>query len=103
MNKKMHRKNNKFQLIRKTAAWAGILALVILYAVTFVLAVSGKASEDLLMGCIVASVLVSVLIYAVILAARVLENRNPADVSANQNPSSAEDGRDVGNQNPTEK
>lgn len=74
----------KYPLIRRIAAWAGIILLLTMYIVTFVLAVSGKASKDLLIACLVSTVLVSVILYAMILVTKRLENRSADDREENK-------------------
>lgn len=65
-----------FDKIKKAAAWAGILLLGGIYLVTFILGISGNpATQSLLMACIICTVIIPVLLYAMMILARTLEGR----------------------------
>ena len=64
--------------IKRILAWAGILLLAALYLVTFILGITGSpATRDLLMACVICTVIVPVLIYAMMMIARILERKDP--------------------------
>lgn len=57
--------------MKRIMAWAGILLLAAIYLVTFLVGLMGKAdAKDLLMGCILSTVLVPVVLYAMLMTAR---------------------------------
>ena len=62
---------------KKIFAWAGLVILAVLYLTTFILGLFGSpATHDLFMACIVCTVVVPVLLYAMILLMKLLENRH---------------------------
>ena len=67
--------------IRKAAAWIGITLLLGIYAVTFILGVFGNEhTQDLFKAALLLTVLVPVLLYAMLLTARILgRNRDDED------------------------
>ena len=67
----------RFNRIRKVAAWAGIVILAGLYLITFILGVFGnEATDDLFKACVVCTVLVPVLFYAMLLFGRSVSGRD---------------------------
>ena len=67
----------KIERMKKIAAWAGIVLLAGIYLITFVLGITGNAqTKDLLMACVICTVLVPVLMYAMIMITRTLSGEN---------------------------
>ena len=59
--------------MRKIAAWAGLILLAVLILATFILGVfGGPETHNLFMACAVCTVVVPVLMYAMMLIARML-------------------------------
>lgn len=59
--------------IRKILAWAGIILLAALYLTTFFLGIFGSPrTTDLLKACVVLTVVVPVLLYAMMMLAKIL-------------------------------
>ena len=71
----------RLEKMKKIAAWCGIVLLAGLYLATVILGLLGSEStKSLLMACIVCTVVVPVLLYAMILMAKVLGGKDaPAD------------------------
>ncbi len=65
--------------IKRIGAWCGIILLLGLYLATFIAGISGRATKELLMACVICTVLVPVLFYAVALTAKVLRKDDPED------------------------
>ena len=66
----------KYHRIRRIAAWAGIIILTGIFLATFILGVAGNEdTKDLFTACVVCSVLVPVLFYAIFLVARAASRR----------------------------
>ncbi|MCD7817955.1 MAG: hypothetical protein LUH07_02735 [Lachnospiraceae bacterium] len=71
------------QKLKRIAALIGAVFLIGLYVVTLILALTGSsASQNMLMASIICTVLVSVLAYAMMLAARMLEHPDENDSDA---------------------
>lgn len=73
--------------LKRILAWIGIIVLLGLYLTTFLLGILGNEStKDLLLASIVCTVVVPVLLYAMLLVARVLsgsKKEDPDDPSQN--------------------
>ncbi|MCD7736985.1 MAG: hypothetical protein LUI07_08520 [Lachnospiraceae bacterium] len=68
------------QKLKRIAALIGAVLLIGMYVVTLILALVGSsATQNMLMASIVCTVLVSVLVYAMMLAARVLGHSDKDD------------------------
>jgi|GEM_PF-3133513 len=66
----------RLKKLQRIAAMAGVVLLLGLYLVTFILGVFGNAdTQKLFMACVVLTVLVPVLLYAMFLTARILSGR----------------------------
>lgn len=62
---------------QRAVAWVGIILLLGIYLVTFLLGIFGsEATKDMFMACLVCSVVIPCLMYAMLLIARILENKN---------------------------
>ena len=84
----------KIEKMKKIAAWAGILLLAGIYLVTFILGITGKAeTKDLLMACIICTVLVPVLMYAMLMMTKTLSGKNVigSDLQGDPEKKTAED------------
>ena len=78
----------KIEKMKKIMAWAGILLLAGIYLTTFIIGLTGKAeTKDLLMACIICTVLVPVIMYAMLLIARTLSGKNTIDPGEKKDPS----------------
>ena len=63
--------------IKKILAWTGIIVLVLLYLVTFLLGVFGNPhTQNMLKACIVLTVVIPVLIYAMMMLAKILSRKH---------------------------
>ena len=63
--------------LKKILAWTGIIILAVLYLTTFFLGIFGNArTHTMLMACIICTVIVPVLMYAMLLLAKVLTHRH---------------------------
>ena len=64
---RIEKQRKKIQRMKRIMAWAGIIILALLYIAVFVIGLAGKAgTQDLLMVCIIGTVLVPVTMYAMI-------------------------------------
>ena len=65
---------------KRAVAWIGILILLGVYLATVILGIFGsEATADMFMACIICSVVIPCLMYAMLLIARILENKNKED------------------------
>ena len=63
--------------LKKILAWIGIIVLLSLYLITFIVGVTGgPQTKNLLLACIALTVIVPVLLYAMMLLAKVLSGKN---------------------------
>ncbi len=68
--------------LKRILAWAGVVILVLLYLVTFILGVTGTAeTRDLLMAAVMCTVIVPVLMYGMLLVAKVLSGHKEPPVA----------------------
>ncbi len=75
----------KIERMKKIMAWAGILLLAGIYLITFIIGLTGKAeTRDLLMACVICTVLVPVIMYAMLMMAKTLSGRNVIDPDAEE-------------------
>ncbi len=59
--------------MKRVAAWAGIILLLAIYLITIVLGILGKGdTKDLLMAAFMATVLVPVILYGLLLIPRLM-------------------------------
>ncbi len=66
--------------LKRIVAWVGILILLGIYLATFILGIFGsEATKNMFLACIVCSVVIPCLMYAMLLIARILENKNKED------------------------
>lgn len=64
--------------LKRIMAWIGIFLLAALYLITFFLGIAGsEATRGLFMACIICTVVLPCLMYAMILLAKVLGNPKP--------------------------
>ena len=67
----------KIKRMKRILAVAGLLLLAVIYLATFILGLTGKAeTKDLLMACIVCTVIVPVLMYAMMMVAKILSRED---------------------------
>lgn len=65
---------------KRIVAWIGVLILLGVYLATVILGIFGsEATSDMFMACIICSVVIPCLMYAMLLIARILENKNKED------------------------
>ena len=77
----------RIKRMKQIVAWIGIIFLVSLYLITFILGVFGSPrTQGLFMGCLVCTVVVPVLIYAMMLIAKRLENADKDLLPPAKNP-----------------
>ena len=82
----------KIRRMKQIMAWAGIILLAALYIATFVIGLMGKAgTQDLLMVCIIGTVLVPVTMYAMIKLTDTLSGKNVIDPEAGEEEGSEQD------------
>ena len=62
--------------IRKIFALLCVIGLLALYVVTFIAGVSGKASKELLMACIVRTVLIPGILYGMMIFAKLFDKKD---------------------------
>ncbi|MDO5344272.1 MAG: hypothetical protein Q4E91_00800 [Lachnospiraceae bacterium] len=68
--------------IKRILAWAGIVLLLGMYLITFLLGILGnEATKDMLLASIACTIVLPVLLYAMLLLARLLSGsgRKPSD------------------------
>lgn len=71
--------------LKKILAWAGIILLAGIYLTTFILGFFGSpATADLLKASIVCTVVVPVLMYAMLLLARVLKDKDHSSAASEE-------------------
>ena len=69
--------NPRVRRMKKIAAWAGIIILAVVYLTTFIVGITGAGNTpDLLIACLACTVLVPVVMYAMILAAKRLSKQS---------------------------
>ena len=72
----------KIRRMKQIMAWTGIIVLALLYIITFIIGIMGKAgTQKLLLACIIGTVLVPVTMYAMIRITDTLSGKNTAPFS----------------------
>ncbi len=65
----------KIKRMKRILAVAGLILLGVIYLATFILGLTGSAqTKDLLMACVVCTVVVPVLMYAMLMITRILSH-----------------------------
>ena len=74
----------KVKKMKRVLAIAGIVILAVIYLATFIIGLMGKAeAKDLLMACIVCTVVVPVLMYAMLMVEKILSRSETDEVPGN--------------------
>ena len=85
----------KIRRMKQIMAWTGIIVLALLYIITFIIGIMGKAgTQKLLLACIIGTVLVPVTMYAMIRITDTLSGKNVIGAGPDRE---SEDGSDAGN------
>ncbi|MCD7884086.1 MAG: hypothetical protein LUI87_10370 [Lachnospiraceae bacterium] len=80
--------------IKRIAAMIGVIVLVGMYVVTLILGLTASpATQNMLMASIVCTVVIPVLIYAMMLVARVLGSSNGKNPPNDENPEEKRSGK----------
>ncbi len=75
-----HRENPRIRKMKKFLAWAGLLILACIYLATFILGLFGSpATKNLLLACIILTIVVPVIFWAMIRTANWLEGRGDTE------------------------
>ena len=70
----------KVKRMKRILAIAGLILLAAVYLTTFILGFTGAAeTKDLLMACIICTVIIPVLMYAMLMITRILSREDESD------------------------